>query len=145
MNQLGNHRTIFHALVRDSNLPPEQKTLKRLSDEGQLMTGAGSETTAQTLSRLFFYLKTSSPAILEKLRRELQDAFPGKNEAAAPRWADLQRLPYLTCVVREALRISGGTTCRLPRVVKEDIKYGEWVIPKGVCFLSPLLSFAANF
>lgn len=38
-------KTIFHEL-RDSDLPAEEKTLSRLSDEGEIITGAGSETTA---------------------------------------------------------------------------------------------------
>ncbi|KAI8292295.1 Exopolygalacturonase [Colletotrichum sp. SAR11_57] len=40
------------------DLPPEEKTLQRLCDEAEILTGAGSETTAQTLTRILFYLKT---------------------------------------------------------------------------------------
>ncbi|KAI8255712.1 Exopolygalacturonase X-1 [Colletotrichum sp. SAR 10_98] len=39
------------------DLPPEEKTLQRLCDEAEILTGAGSETTAQTLTRILFYLK----------------------------------------------------------------------------------------
>ncbi|KAI8202042.1 Exopolygalacturonase X-1 [Colletotrichum sp. SAR 10_65] len=38
------------------DLPPEEKTLQRLCDEAEILTGAGSETTAQTLTRILFYL-----------------------------------------------------------------------------------------
>jgi cytochrome P450 len=48
------HRPIFHEL-RDSSLPPSEKTVERLCDEGQLLTGAGSETTAKTLTTATFY------------------------------------------------------------------------------------------
>ena len=82
-------RTIFHAL-RDSDLPPEEKTLGRLCDEGQILTGAGSETTAQTLTRLFFYLRQKSD-VLRKLRSELDEAVPGE----VPPWVELQQFPYL--------------------------------------------------
>lgn len=36
-------KTIFHALLA-GNLPPEDKTALRLSQEGQLIVGAGTET-----------------------------------------------------------------------------------------------------
>lgn len=84
-------RTIFHTL-RDSDLPEREKTLQRLCDEGQILTGAGSETTAQTLARLFFYLR-QKPSILTKLREELQRAIP--DSASVPSWVELQQLPYL--------------------------------------------------
>jgi len=84
-------RTIFHTL-RDSDLPPEEKTLQRLCDEGEILTGAGSETTAQTLTRLLFYLK-HEPNTLPKLRAELDQAIP--DATAIPPWSELQKLQYL--------------------------------------------------
>ncbi len=87
----GSSRTIFHAL-RDSNLPDDEKTLQRLCDEGEILTGAGSETTAQTSTRILFYLK-HVPETLIKLREELDQAIP--NASVVPPWSDLQKLPYL--------------------------------------------------
>jgi cytochrome P450 len=84
-------RTIFHAL-RDSNLPPEEKTLQRLCDEGEILTGAGSETTAETLTRILFYLK-HVPETLGKLRDELDRAI--RDMRTIPSWSELQQLPYL--------------------------------------------------
>jgi len=87
-------RTIFHAL-RDCDLPPEEKTLQRLCDEGEILVGAGSETTAQTLARMFFYLAGDGKRLLGRLRRELDEAAP--DAARIPSWGELQRLPYLVC------------------------------------------------
>ena len=84
-------RTIFHAL-RDSDLPPEEKTLQRLCDEGEILTGAGSETTAQASTRILFYLK-HVPETLAKLREEIDHDIP--DESAVPAWSELQKLPYL--------------------------------------------------
>lgn len=120
-------RTIFHAL-RDSDLPAEEKMLQRLCDEGEILTGAGSETTAQTLTRTMFYLK-HVPETLAKLRAELDRAIP--DAAAIPPWAELQALPYLAAVIKEGLRLSYGTTTRLPRIAREDIKYKNYTIPAG--------------
>lgn len=84
-------RTIFHAL-RDSDLPPEERSLERLVDEAEAFTGAGSETTAQTLTRLMFYLK-QEPRTLQKLRQELDPVFAASS--TPPTWSQLQKLPYL--------------------------------------------------
>lgn len=86
-------RTIFHTL-RDSDLPPEERTLQRLCDEGEILTGAGSETTAQTTTRILFYLK-HVPETLAKLREEIDNAIP--NASVIPSWTELQQLPYLVC------------------------------------------------
>ncbi|KAK0654873.1 cytochrome P450 [Cercophora newfieldiana] len=120
-------RTIFHELL-NSDLPPEEKTLQRLCDEGEILTGAGSETTAQTITRLFFYLK-HAPETLNTLRKELDAAIPNPN--LIPSWAELQALPYLSACIREATRLSYGVTTRLPRIAHEDIKYKGYVIPAG--------------
>ncbi|KAK1750420.1 cytochrome P450 monooxygenase sdnE [Echria macrotheca] len=123
----GEKRTIFHTL-RDSDLPASEKTLQRLCDEGEILVGAGSETTAQTLARMFYYLGTDKN-VLGKLRRELDSAVP--DVSRIPSWAELQGLPYLGAVIKESLRLSYGVTTRLPRVAHEDIHYKGYVIPAG--------------
>lgn len=82
------HRTIFHEL-RDSNLPENEKTLDRLCDEGQILTGAGSETTAKTLTTAIFYLLENN-ALFAKLKMELVEVAP-----EAETWLKLAQLPYL--------------------------------------------------
>ncbi|KAK1580039.1 cytochrome P450 [Colletotrichum navitas] len=120
-------RTIFHTL-RDSDLPPEEKSLERLCDEAEILTGAGSETTAQTLARIFFYLK-HVPEVLQKLRAELDAAMPSAVDVLP--WTELQKLSYLTAVIREGLRLSYGVTTRLPRIAHHDIEYKGYRIPAG--------------
>lgn len=95
-------RTIFHTL-RDSDLPPEERTLDRLCDEGEILTGAGSETTAQTLTRILFYLK-HVPETLPKLRKEIDEAVP--DASAIPTWSELQKLPYLVGLIEYLLLCS---------------------------------------
>lgn len=121
--------TIFHELRDNPDLPPEEKTIQRLTDEAEILIGAGSETTAQALTRIFFYLK-HVPAALARLREELDAAIP--NAAVIPSWGELQKLPYLTAVIREGLRLSYGVTTRLPRITQEDLHYKEFIIPAGV-------------
>ena len=49
-----------------------------------------------------------------------------------PRWTELEKLPYLTAIITESLRMSMGAMARLPRKnTKEDMVYQNWVIPRG--------------
>ncbi|EGY20442.1 trichodiene oxygenase [Verticillium dahliae VdLs.17] len=123
----GARQTIFHAL-RDSPLPQQEKTLDRLCDEAEIMTGAGSETTAQAMTRLMFYLK-HAPETLVEVRRELDGVV--RKGGPVPSWIELQRLPYLSAAIKEAIRLSYGVTTRLPRICHEDIRYKDWIIPAG--------------
>ena len=120
-----NQRTIFHTL-RDSDLPPEERTLRRLCDEGEIFTGAGSETTARTLATILYYLTTNT-SCLEKLKAELDSAMPDPSNLSS--WSQLEQLPYLSAVIQEGLRISYGITTRLPRVANEVLTYNDWTIP----------------
>jgi cytochrome P450 len=86
------HRTIFHEL-RDSDLPEQEKTVDRLCDEGQILSGAGSETTAKTLSTATFYLLNNKET-LRALKRELTEVVPD-----ADTWSKLTQLPYLVRIL----------------------------------------------
>lgn len=80
----------------NSDLPPEERTAFRLWSEGQSIVGAGSETTANTLGVIQFYL-LSNKDVLEKLQAELRDTFPDKN---APITLNVvEKLPYLVCLI----------------------------------------------
>lgn len=118
-------RTIFHTL-RDSSLPAEERTLRRLCDEGEIFTGAGSETTAKTLTTILYYLITNADC-LERLKQELRHAMPDPTILAS--WTTLEKLPYLSAVIHEGLRLSYGITTRLPRVAPKPLQYNEWTIP----------------
>ena len=97
--------TVFHALRDSKILPPQEKTVDRLQEEGQVFVAAGSETTAKTLTIIFFHL-LDNPMIFNRLRTELESA-PG-----ATSWNALQQLPYLSAVISEGLRLDFGITGR---------------------------------
>jgi cytochrome P450 len=80
----------------NSDLPPEERTPFRLWSEGQSIVGAGSETTANTLACIHFYLLNDTD-VLAKLQAELRDALPDKN---APVTLNVvEKLPYLVCLI----------------------------------------------
>ncbi|CAJ2509760.1 Uu.00g056600.m01.CDS01 [Anthostomella pinea] len=112
-----------------------EKTVDRLSGEGFSLTGAGTETTAWTLSVITFYV-LSQPAIQARLAEELKDTDP---ESLS--WTTLEKLPHLSAVISEGLRLSYGVSSRTSRVPRDEhlVYTGEvkgrgaveYVIPKG--------------
>lgn len=113
------HATIFHEIL-NSSLPPEEKKLERLSQEGQTVIGAGTETTAWALSVTTFHI-LSNPSIRQKLLEELKPLFYSTD--AKPTFNQLEQLPYLGGVISEGLRLSYGVTTHLQRVSPNTAMY----------------------
>jgi cytochrome P450 len=125
------HLTIFHALI-DSNLPPEEKGVERLTDEADTIIAAGQETLSLVLTYISYHL-LSNPTVMRSLKEELAEAIPDVD--VAPLQATLMNLPYLTGVIKEGLRLGYGLSGRLQRVPLEPLPFSapdrEWLIPPG--------------
>ena len=146
-------KTIFEEM-RDSNLPPEQKTVDRLKEEGFVLVLAGGDTSAKVLTALTYHL-LSNPDILQRLKKELVEAMPDPNVSMSG--AKLEQLPYLVsilvraknylegsdwgktntkikkAVITEGIRIASISTSRLSRSAPtETLRYKDWLIPPGV-------------
>lgn len=122
--------TIFHAML-EADVPREEKTVQRLVEEAHTLTSAGSMTTANTLDTTFYHLLSNPKTHLARLRRELDEAIP--DSSTIPAVSDLEKLPFLTAVIHEGLRLSKGVPHRLARVSPdESYRYGDVVIPRGV-------------
>ncbi|OTA56421.1 cytochrome P450 [Hypoxylon sp. EC38] len=120
-------QTVFGELLK-SDLPPQEKSLGRLTGEASAVLSGGTETTSWTLSILTYYLLTQ-PRIFTKLTDELRAAVPDPQNL--PPWTSLEQLPYLSAVIQESLRLSYGITGRSARVAtEEDLVYrGQWTPP----------------
>ncbi|TAQ87316.1 hypothetical protein B7494_g4362 [Chlorociboria aeruginascens] len=109
--------TIFHDLLTaDEKLgyyPPRPDQLK---DEAYSILAAAADTTGNAMT-VAAYRVISDPVIYRKLTDELKGAFPDPN--AKLDYLSLEKLPYLTGVIKEAIRLSFGAPGRLPRVVPE--------------------------
>jgi cytochrome P450 len=92
---LGMDKTIFHALL-ESDLPPEEKLHSRIWQEGQVVIGAGADTTANTLTVTHFHI-LDNPEVLQKLRAELEVAMP--DQFAPAKLAVVEHLPYLVIFI----------------------------------------------
>lgn len=114
----------------ESDLPPQEKLPPRLADEVMTVIGAGLVTTAWALTVAVYYLQ-ENPSILEKLRAELLEAVPDLSAPNAFAYQKLEKLQYLCACVKEAIRLSYGVSCRLPRILDTPVECGDWVIPPG--------------
>lgn len=123
------HPTVFHSLRDDPGLPASEKSRPRLVAEAASLVGAGTLTTAHTLSIGSFHIM-SNPAIHKSLMAELESAMP--DPAQCPGLQTLEQLPYLNAVLNETLRHSYGVLHRLSRVQPDrTLQFNEWTIPAG--------------
>ncbi|ROV92588.1 hypothetical protein VMCG_08927 [Cytospora schulzeri] len=121
--------TVFQDIL-ESTLPPQELTLQRLIEEATSVNGAGQETVTWTLTVATFHI-IDKPHIRDLLRSELTEAMPDPSTVLP--WEELEKLPYLSAVIAEALRLSYGQVQRLPRINRLGIwKYGDMEIPPGV-------------
>ncbi|GAP88286.1 putative benzoate 4-monooxygenase cytochrome P450 [Rosellinia necatrix] len=124
----GTRWTIFDALS-DTSIPPHERTPRRLEDEGLILVGAGTETTARLLAVASYHIFKSTP-LLTKLRNEIRTVMPTPTTQAS--WSELERLPYLNAVIHEAVRLSFGPIWRSTRVAPtETLIYNGIPIPPG--------------
>ena len=123
--------TVFGALLA-SDLPPAEKSLQRMTEEGFSLFAAGTETVSWALTVITYHMLTSPP-MLANLTAEIHDAVTeSESGQELPNWAALEKRPYLGAVIHEGLRLSYGLATRTSRVATgEDLVYrGEWK-PKG--------------
>ncbi|KAK7440388.1 hypothetical protein VKT23_017025 [Stygiomarasmius scandens] len=128
------HETIFHRLIMpetkggviDQSLRPSEKSLLH---EANSLIGAGSDSVADTCCIATCYA-LHNREIIGKLKEELCEAWP--DEDSTPDLSVLEQLPYLTALIKEALRFSHGVVTPLPRTVgSSDAIIGGFHVPAG--------------
>lgn len=93
-----------------------------------LNIGAGSDTTANALSSILYFLYTN-PHTLSRLRDELDTYVKVKPIS----FEQSQSMPYLQAVIKEALRLHPGVGTQLTRVVpKGGLVIEGHFFPEGV-------------
>lgn len=87
------------------------------------MAFAGSETTAISLSAVFYFL-LKTPSALARLRAELDDAARrglfSDYETGLVTWHESQKLPYLDMCVKEAFRLHPAPGLPMERIVPDS-------------------------
>lgn len=85
--------TLVHKLI-DPELPPEERTKKRIEEESLIFLAAGTETTGRTLTIASYHLARNMD-VLERLREEVKTVLPTTTSTCT--LLELERLPYLVC------------------------------------------------
>ncbi|XP_071692292.1 7-ethoxycoumarin O-deethylase-like [Rutidosis leptorrhynchoides] len=88
---------------------------------------AGTDTTSSTLEWAMTEV-LRNPAAMAKAKEELEQVI-GKGKIVKE--SDLSRLPYLSCVVKETLRIHPSIPFLIPRKVYNQVKLDNYIIPAG--------------
>jgi cytochrome P450 len=76
------------------------------------------------------YFVVSNPEIYRTLTAEFKAAFPDRTDHLD--YMCLDKLPYLTAVIKEGLRLSYGTPGRLTRMVEiPEATFNGYTVPRG--------------
>lgn len=112
-------------------------TVPEIIINSSLLIVAGSETTATLLSGATYHL-LKNPRVMEKLQREIREAFKEEKDINI---AGVNNLKYLLAVLNEAMRMYPPVPTGLPRRVPGDgdVINDRWV-PGGVCVAPPYLT-----
>ncbi|KAF8966429.1 cytochrome P450 [Flammula alnicola] len=92
----------------------KEKVRTWLLHEGLNLRFAGSETVGNACTIASFFV-LRDPRIKATLVKELEEAWPDVDVPLG--YEALEKLPYLTAVIKEGLRLSYGTVTPMPRVV----------------------------
>jgi cytochrome P450 len=126
-------RSVLDGIVNSDAIPESDKTVDRITQEARTLVGAGSETTGIALETITFHV-LSNPDVLRKLKEELTQASKVSQGSEDPltRHGTVQRLPYLTGVINEGLRLSNSVSGRLARVnPRQAYAYQSYGLPPG--------------
>ncbi|MCO5613605.1 hypothetical protein L7F22_067882 [Adiantum nelumboides] len=122
---------IFTYLLNEDEETGWKHTKQELQADAGLIIVAGSDTSSSTLSLALFNL-ASKPECFLRLRKEIQDTFPG---LAAESIEDFDALskqcPYLNAVINETLRLHPPVASGVQREVPASSSKGEIVQLRG--------------
>ncbi|KAF1966836.1 cytochrome P450 [Bimuria novae-zelandiae CBS 107.79] len=121
---------LYRTILSFSGLSEQEKRPERISQEGFVVLVAGSDTTARILTNGVFFVLSDKTKITPRLYDELLQAMPTLD--SRPSLQKLEKLPWLTAVIKETMRLSALQTSRLSVVSpRDDLHYQEWAIPAG--------------
>lgn len=98
----------------------------------------GFDTSASSLAWIC-YLLSQHPKVQTKVQNEVDRVLAGR----LPEFEDLDKLDYLTCMVKEAMRLYPPVPEAL-RAVVSDLEVNGYFIPKGAAFIIPISTLHAD-
>ncbi|PWN45019.1 cytochrome P450 [Ceraceosorus guamensis] len=133
---------IFSYILGERQAQGDRIDLDELTAEAFLLLGAGSDTAGNAMGLVIFNLiTTDSGRCWQKLRKELDTAFPQRDISASDvgSYETQRRLSYLTACIDESLRLYPSVPSGLQRVTSPaGLKLPDGsIIPPGVIISTP--------
>lgn len=132
-----NRMDVLSLLLSARNQQGQGLSDQELRDELMTLLLAGHETTATALTSAIYWLHRSN-AVLQNLRAEL-DSLPDGFQLEA-----MLRLPYLSAVCNEALRIHPVAMLTFPRQVSESVQISGYQLEPGDVLLGSIYLLHQN-
>ncbi|XP_041517041.1 cytochrome P450 2C25-like [Microtus oregoni] len=123
-------------LKQASHNEQSEFTLENLATTVFDLFGAGTETTSTTL-RYALLLLLKHPDVTAKVQEEIHRVV-GRNRS--PCMQDRSHMPYTDAVIHEVQRFINLIPINLPHAVTCDIKFRNYIIPKGTTVITSLTS-----
>ncbi|KAJ8507214.1 hypothetical protein ONZ45_g10397 [Pleurotus djamor] len=130
-------KDLFYYLNNDDGHDKVAPPMAEVISAGALVIVAGSDTTATTLSNIFYFL-TSQPQTCGRLLEEIEQFFP-QGEDCLNSSVHI-KMPYLNAVINESLRLFPGVPSGSQRVnpsTSEPRVVGKYEIPPGTSVIMP--------
>ncbi|XP_042545025.1 cytochrome P450 2C5-like isoform X1 [Dipodomys spectabilis] len=121
---------------QENHKEPSEFTTEGLTIAARDLFGAGTETTSTTL-RYSLLLLLKHPHITAKVKEEI-DRVIGRHRS--PCMQDRSQMPYTDAVLHEIQRYIDLLPMNLPHAVTCDVKFRDYIIPKGTTILTSLTS-----
>ncbi|KAI8579671.1 hypothetical protein K450DRAFT_240961 [Umbelopsis ramanniana AG] len=121
----------------------EPLTSKEIRDELVLFFIAGHDTTSNAMTAVLYYLAVNSH-IQAKARKEVLDVLGDEPLDVWPTLEQLKEFPYLSKVMKEAIRLAPPATSLIERVAKVDTELAGVFIPKGTLLQVDVISLHYN-
>lgn len=136
---------LSHLIKAYNDSPKADSDYQWLRGDTRLTIVGGSDTTAATLTFLFYYL-AKDPSQVKKLRAELEPLLKGKTHLDAK---DISKAQHLNGVIQEALRLHPAIPSGFPRLTPpEGITVNGTYIPGDTVVVLPVYAMqhdAANY
>nr|XP_020831684.1 cytochrome P450 2C31-like [Phascolarctos cinereus] len=122
-------------MQQEKENPHSEFDLENLITPAVDLFAAGTETTSSTL-RYGLLLILKHPEIRAKIHEEIDHVI---GHIRVPSITDRQDMPYMDAMVHEVQRFSDLLPLNLHHAVNQDVKFKNYVLPKGTTIL-PVLS-----
>ncbi|MCD7464891.1 hypothetical protein HAX54_000161 [Datura stramonium] len=123
----GERNDVLEALLNASEENPKEIGHNHIKSIFLDIFGAGTDTTTSTLEWAMTEI-LKEPRIKKKVQAELTEII-GKGKLIEE--ADVSRLPYLQCIIKETLRLHPPVPFLVPRKLEQDVELCDYIIPKG--------------